>query len=309
MRDFDLTQLRTLVAVADTGSLSAAARVVFLSQSSVSEQLKKLEERAGQQLLDRSKSGCVATPAGEKLLGYARRMLALSEAALEDLQGRSLDGELRIGLSDYFLPREAARVLKRFGELHPRLRLHSSVLKSAIIEQGIDPSGELPLDIGVSVRFVSARGRHVAGGEALQGSMLLRREPLFWVMAADADIAASPPLPLVTVQGPCPLQQLMQHLLERAGIHYRTAFTVSGVAGLQLALAAGQGITCLNLSAINRGLRECPSEMRLPTLPQAEFRLTPPRAGEAPTVTEARVELAKLFRWHLEEPPKADPAR
>lgn len=309
MRDFDLNQLRTLVAVADTGSVSAAARAVFLSQSSVSEQLKKLEDRAGQQLLDRSKSGCVPTPAGEKLLGYARRMLALSEAALEDLQGRSLDGELRIGLSDYFLPREAARILKRFGELHPRLRLHSSVLRSAVIEQGIDPANELPLDIGVSVRFVNARGRHVAGGEALAGSKLLRREPLVWVMADDADIDSAPPFPLVTIQGPCPLQQLMQHLLERAGINYRNAYTVSGVAGLQLALSAGQGITCLNVSAISRGMRECPPEMRLPALPQAEFRLTPPRAAEALVVTEARGELAKLFKWHLEEPPKARPSR
>lgn len=57
-RGFDLTQLRTFVAVAESGSISAAAERVFLSQSSVSEQLKKLEERAGQPLFVRSKQGC-----------------------------------------------------------------------------------------------------------------------------------------------------------------------------------------------------------------------------------------------------------
>ena len=72
-RGFDLGQLRTFVAVAEAGTVSAAAERVFLSQSSVSEQLKKLEERAGQPLFVRSKQGVTATPAGAKLLDHARR--------------------------------------------------------------------------------------------------------------------------------------------------------------------------------------------------------------------------------------------
>ena len=64
MAGFDLDQLRTLVAVLDAGSLTAAAPRVFLSQSSVSEQMRKLEERAGQPLLLRGKNGVTATPAG-----------------------------------------------------------------------------------------------------------------------------------------------------------------------------------------------------------------------------------------------------
>ncbi|MFT4268248.1 MAG: LysR family transcriptional regulator, partial [Xenophilus sp.] len=74
MQDFDLAQLRTFVAVADAGSLTAAAPRVFLSQSAVSEQLRKLEERAGHPLLVRGKSGAVPTPAGERLLAHARRL-------------------------------------------------------------------------------------------------------------------------------------------------------------------------------------------------------------------------------------------
>lgn len=62
MSGFDLDQLRTLVAVLEAGSLTAAAPKVFLSQSSVSEQMRKLEERAGQPLLIRGKAGVIATP-------------------------------------------------------------------------------------------------------------------------------------------------------------------------------------------------------------------------------------------------------
>ena len=130
-RGFDLTQLRTFVAVAESGSVSAGAERVFLSQSSVSEQLKKLEERAGQPLFVRSKQGVCATPAGNRLLDHARRILAMSEAAFEDLQGRSLDGELRIAITDYYRPHDIARILKTFSEQHPRLKLHVTVMPSA----------------------------------------------------------------------------------------------------------------------------------------------------------------------------------
>ncbi|KAG1182559.1 hypothetical protein G6F35_015567 [Rhizopus arrhizus] len=102
MSGFDLDQLRTLVAVLDSGSLTAAAPKVFLSQSSVSEQMRKLEDRAGQPLLVRGKAGVAATPAGERLLAHARAILALSDEAYRDLRGVALRGELRLCITDYF---------------------------------------------------------------------------------------------------------------------------------------------------------------------------------------------------------------
>jgi len=292
MRDFDLTQLRTLVAVAEAGSVSAAAERVFLSQSTVSEQLKKLEERAGQPLLLRGKKGTTPTPAGDKLLGYARKMLALSEAAFEDLQGRALDGELRIAITDYYRPGDIARVLKRFAELHPRLRLHVSIMKSAIIEDGAD-TGDF--DIGMSMRLVGTDGRHIAGGE-LQGTVV-RREPLAWVASAEhAGLPSERPLPLVTLPASCTLQRFVVAHLERYKLPYLISHTASGVAGLQLALSAGLGVSCLNASAIGAGLVECPADIGLPPLPMAEFRLLPPTPGESRLVSDARDALAALFK-------------
>ncbi|MBW8837014.1 MAG: LysR family transcriptional regulator, partial [Burkholderia sp.] len=151
-RGFDLTQLRTFVAVAESGSVSAGAERVFLSQSSVSEQLKKLEERVGQPLFVRSKQGVSATPAGSRLLEHARRIIAMSEAAFEDLQGRSLDGELRIAITDYYRPHDIARILKTFSEQHPRLKLHVTVLPSAVIDS--HAADDASFDIGLSLRLV-----------------------------------------------------------------------------------------------------------------------------------------------------------
>lgn len=293
MREFDLTQLRTFTAVVEAGSISAAAKNIFLSQSSVSEQLKKLEERAGQPLLLRGKKGTLPTPAGDKLLGYARKMLALSDAALEELQGRALDGELRIAITDYFRPSEIARILKRFAEQHPRLRLHVTILKSAMIESAIDDG---QFDIGLSMRMVGADGKPIAGGAAPLPGTVVRREALVWAVAEGIAQDMAQPLPLVVLPADCALQRFVQALLERHKIEYSISHSASGVAGLQLALSAGLGVSCVNESAIGADIVECPAEMQLPPLPVAEFLLLPARHGEPQLVSDARAVLVKLFK-------------
>src|ERR1700752_550077 len=104
MRGFETDQLRTFVAVADSGSLSAAAPRLFLSQSSVSEQLRKLEERAGMPLLRRGRPGAALTGAGRRPAGPARQVPGPQEAALQELRGHTLEGELRLAVTDYFRP-------------------------------------------------------------------------------------------------------------------------------------------------------------------------------------------------------------
>lgn len=291
-RAFDLNQLRTFVMVAEAGSVSAGAERVFLSQSSVSEQLRKLEERAGQPLFLRSKQGVTATPAGAKLLDHARRILAMSEAALEDLQGRSLDGELRIAITDYYRPHDIARVLKTFSEQHPRLRLHVTVMPSAVIDSHAD--GDASFDIGLSLRLVTPGNRRVAVGARSTGKVV-RRERLLWVSAVDAEPHVTAPYPLVLLPSTCQLQRFVVKLLDERKVPYLISHSASGVAGLQLALKAGLGISCLNESSIGPGVVACPPGSGLPALPAVEFHLLPGRAGESQLVANAREALTRLF--------------
>lgn len=291
-RAFDLNQLRTFVMVAEAGSVSAGAERVFLSQSSVSEQLRKLEERAGQPLFLRSKQGVTATPAGAKLLDHARRILAMSEAALEDLQGRSLDGELRIAITDYYRPHDIARVLKTFSEQHPRLRLHVTVMPSAVIDASAD--GDATFDIGLSLRLVTPGNRRVAVGARSTGKVV-RRERLLWVCAVDVEPHMTAPYPLVLLPSTCQLQRFVVKLLDERKVPYLISHSASGVAGLQLALKAGLGISCLNESSIGPGVVACPPGVGLPALPAVEFHLLPGRAGESPLVANAREALTRLF--------------
>jgi DNA-binding transcriptional LysR family regulator len=298
-RGFDLAQLRTFIAVTEAGSVSGGAERVFLSQSSVSEQLKKLEERIGQPLFTRSKQGVAATPAGAKLLDHARRIVALCDAAYDDMLGRSLDGELRLAITDYYRPHDVAEILRRFASQHPRLRLHVTVLPSAVIDSSIDDNA---YDIGLSLRIVDdAAKRHAASADAggtAGRSTIVRREKLVWVGATQTlreDGPPAPPFPLVLLPPTCQLQRHVVKLLDTKRIPYLISHSASGVAGLQLALKAGLGISCLNESSLGAGLIPCPASLGLPALPAAEFHLLPARPGEAEHVTNARAALADLL--------------
>lgn len=287
MSHFDLDQLRTFIAVADAGSLTAGAPRVFLSQSAVSEQLRKLEERAGHTLLLRAKAGVTPTAAGERLLAHARRLLALSEAAWRDLRGVALQGELRLAVTDYFRPLELSRLLARLGEQHPGVRLHVTVQKSGEIEAGY-ARGDF--DVGLSMRLAGP-----AGAAAKSGGTALRREALAWMAAPGVRPVRGEPLRLLALPDTCSLHQFTVGLLSRRRVPYSVVHLASGVAGLQSALAAGLGVACLNESSLCPGVARLAEPHGLPALPRASFHLLPPRAGESDFVQRARALLAAHF--------------
>ncbi len=286
MSGFDLDQLRTLVAVLDAGSLTAAAPKVFLSQSSVSEQMRKLEDKAGQPLLVRGKTGVRATPAGQRLLAHARTILALSDEAYRDLRGVALRGELRLCITDYFRPGDVARLLRRLNEQYPQVRLHVTIMKSGAIEAAYE-RGEI--DVGISM-VIQERG----AARGLANGALLRREPLLWMAAEGALPPLAEPLPLLALPETCALRQYVERLLSRRSLPYVVSHEASGVAGLQLAVAAGLGVACLNESALGAGMARLQAP-GLPVLPSVEFRLLAARPGESEFVGLAREAIVKAM--------------
>jgi DNA-binding transcriptional LysR family regulator len=290
MQSFDIEQLKTLVAVVEAGSLTAAAPVVFLSQSAVSEQMRKLEERAGQSLLTRSKAGVTPTPAGLRLIGHARGILALSDEAFRDLRGESLQGELRLAVTDYFRPGELTRLLSRLGESYPQVRLNVSVLKSGAIEAGY-ARGEF--DVGLSMRIAGQAAGSKSDEQAR--TAVLRRESLAWMGAEGRRCKRDEPLRLLVLPDTCSLHQFTVKLLRQRGVPYVVAHVASGVAGLQSALAAGLGVACLNESALCEGVARLAAPHGLPALPRVAFHFLSARRGETEFVTRAR----ELLTSHL----------
>lgn len=278
MHGFDLAQLRTFLAVAEAGSLTAAAPQVFLSQSAVSEQMRKLEEAVGQTLLLRSKSGVVLTPAGQRLQVHAQRLLDVAEHAWRDLRGTMLQGQVRLGVTDYFKPQALTALLARLAQAHPRMRLQVQVGKSAEVEAAWS-QGALDLALTMAVG---------AAADAADGIAVLHTEPLVW--AAQAGMATDGPdgLPLVVLPPGCALHQLSQRLLRAQGVAYEVMHQASGVAGLQAAVAAGLGVACLNQSALLEGMVALPAGCGLPALPPVQFQLLPLRAEATPLLAQVR---------------------
>ncbi|MGR3433997.1 MAG: LysR family transcriptional regulator [Shimia sp.] len=123
-RNLDLTSLRSFVTVADLGGVTRASGALHLTQSAVSMQLKRLEEALGVGLLDRTNRSVALTAAGEQLLGYARRMLALNDEALARMTDDGFEGEIVLGVPHDIVMPLIPQVLQRFATEYPRMKVN-----------------------------------------------------------------------------------------------------------------------------------------------------------------------------------------
>lgn len=156
-RNLDLTSLRSFVAIADAGGVTRAAGFLNLTQSAVSMQIKRLEEMLDVELLDRTARKVALTPAGEQLLGYARRMLALNDEIFGRLTHSSYEGEVVLGVPHDVVYPVIPQVLKQFAKDFPKMKVtllssFTRVLKAQFArgecdvilttEETVDPEGE-----------------------------------------------------------------------------------------------------------------------------------------------------------------------
>ena len=168
----DLRRLEIFAKVAELGSFSRAAEALFLTQPTVSEHIRSLEEELGVQLLDRLGRGTTPTRAGQLLLGYAQRMLALgreARQAMDRFQGRVL-GELVVGGStipgEYVLPELVGRFKRKYPEISICLLIGSSRqvtewLEESRVEVGV--VGARPA--GRALAVVAPDGGRAGGGD------------------------------------------------------------------------------------------------------------------------------------------------
>ncbi|MEC9369629.1 MAG: LysR family transcriptional regulator, partial [Pseudomonadota bacterium] len=163
----DTDHLRTLVAIAESGSFTRAADEVNKTQAAVSMQMRRLEESVGRRLFNKAGRTNRLTPEGEHLLEYARRIISLNNEALSILTEPELSGFVRIGTPDDYAERFLPQIFARFARTHPLVEVEISCQGSTSLFQEIQ-QGNLDLAI---VTHMDADSR----GE------VIRREQLFWV--------------------------------------------------------------------------------------------------------------------------------
>lgn len=151
-----LTQLSYILAVDRYRSFSKAAKAVFVSQPTLSMQLKKLEEELGVPIFDRSRQPVVPTPAGEQLIAQARVVLNEADKLTElvqETQGE-LSGELRLGIIPTISPYLLHRFLARFVEAHPKVQLSVEEVQTS---QMVELLRQDLLDVGIAATPLNER--------------------------------------------------------------------------------------------------------------------------------------------------------
>jgi len=238
--DLDIDALRAFTAIVDSGGFTAAGGRLGRTQSAVSVKIKRLEAQLGRQLFERTSRSLSLTHAGATLLAYARRMLELNDESVRAITAPPVAGEMRVGISEYFQPREIAAMLALFAQRYPRAMLDVRIGLSRHLKQAL-AEGEIELAIG-----------RIEGGERAPAFW---REPLHWACGLEASFEADQPLPMVVLSAGCVLRDHALILLNKKKRPWRLAMTTSGMTGLLAALEAGLGVSILPASMLSPGLR------------------------------------------------------
>jgi LysR family hydrogen peroxide-inducible transcriptional activator len=241
--DLKLKDLRYLVAVADQRHFGRAAARCFVSQPTLSAQLKKLEQALGVQLVERAPNNVSLTPAGEEIVARARRIIEASDevVALARSQRDPLAGRLRVALlptiGPYLLPRVAPAIKKRLPRLELRLyeyqtapmleKLHGGELDVGILALPVDLPGLAARELYREAFTVALPERHRLAAHATVRIADLKDETL-----------------LLLEDGHCLRDQALE-VCSRVAVKDAQDFRATSLETLRQMVATGAGVTLL----------------------------------------------------------------
>lgn len=265
--DLDLDLLRGFVTVAERGGFTAAGQALGLTQSAISLKVKRLEDLLGGPVFLRGGKRVALTPEGETLLAYARRMLALNEEAVRRFVSPPVEGRLRLGVADHFVPRHLAPALARLSRTWPELRIEVEVGRSHELRARLARE-ELDLVLGKR-RDGETEGR------------VIFTEAVVWVAAPDFAPPSGRPLPLAMLPQGCMFRERGLAALARAGLASEVVYTSPSLMGVAAAAEAGFAASVMGRTGLPEGLVELD---HLPPLGTAEMCLFGDAAGQSPVV-------------------------
>lgn len=234
MQKMDIDALQALCAIEDTGGVTRAAERLALSQSAVSHKIRRLEDRLGRSLLARRAGGPVFTADGFRLLGYARRILALHDEAMLSLSSRPLKGALRLGMTEDTTTSDLSRILGRFARLHPEVAVRTHVAQSLTLEAELERD-----DIDLAILQVF---RH----RVRETDLILAEDSLHWVKSPDLRLEAGRPVPFLAYDEACFYRQWATDPARSFKGDLATVLTCPSSAGIVSGVLAGLGVALLN---------------------------------------------------------------
>lgn len=267
IKDIDTSILRAFIAVAETGSVTSAARLLNRTQAAVSQQIKRLEQHFDVELFHREHKRVALGPDGERLLGPAQRMLSMNDEIWGMMTTPSFQGEVRLGLPSDLVAAYAPMILRRFNSAWPHVRVSIETGNSEALVEALD-NGKLDLTLTTDMQTTRA-------------CETLYRDRLVWIGAPGTAAHRQRPLP-ITIGGvncrfrPCTLESLM-----RAGIEWRMVIEITNHEAMCAPVTAGLAVTALLVDSVPAHLEIIDPEQGLPALPEFDINLHMPRNGSS----------------------------
>lgn len=237
----DLDQLKTFLAIADTGSFTRASDIVHRTQSAVSMQMRKLEERLGKPLFEKDGRTNRLTEDGERLTVYARRLVQLNNETMAAFDESRLEGHVRIGTPDDYAERFLPEIIGRFMRSNPKVEL------TVICEPTYNLIEEIrkgALDIALITRT-----------DMDNAAEIVRREPLLWVSSAAHDIHLEAVLPLALGRPSCKWRERAVNVLGSMNREHKILFNSWSATVIAAAVLSGQAVSVLPECALRPGMR------------------------------------------------------
>ncbi|KJS10538.1 MAG: LysR family transcriptional regulator [Hoeflea sp. BRH_c9] len=256
----DIDLLRAFATVHQAGGFSQAADILGRSQPAISLQIKRLEERVGGQVFERTSArGIPLTPTGVTLMDYARQIIALHDEAMARLTLPTFKTFVRLGileeLGNYRLP----AVLHSFAKVFPDAKLQVDVKLS----------NRLMLDMWQGRNDIIV----IAGETDVPNSFPLWSEQLVWVTSSAVPSPPREPVPLITLPDPCFYRKAAEKALSSAGQPWANVATSSTMAGIRASVIAGIGVTAMGKTEVTEGLRIMGADSGLPRLSDANVMI------------------------------------
>ncbi len=274
----DLDAVRAFVRIAELESFTRAAEAMRTTQAAVSLKLKRLEERLGCRLFERTPRYVQLSPRGAAFLDHARDLLEAHDRALASLsQGRQ---RIAIGISDHVAGPELPALIARMNAQDPQLVIEIRIGSSGDLLQSFD---RRELDT-VIVRLHADRN----------DGQLLTEEQFGWFAAPSWQHRADEPLPIATMAEPCGVRALAGQLLDAAGVPWTEIFVGGGVTAVAAAVMAGLGVAALSPRMVPFGAVDVGPRLGLPALPRLPVVLHTRVRGER--AREALAGLSAAFR-------------
>jgi DNA-binding transcriptional LysR family regulator len=255
----DVDHLRTFIAIAETGSFTKAAEVVNKTQSAVSMQMKRLEERIERPIFSRDGRASKLSEDGQRLLDYARRIIKLNVETLAAFSDGELSGRVRLGVPDDYADRYLPEIMARFSRAYPGVELTVICEPSVDLLDRVD-ANEIDLAI-------------VTNCESKRATENFRRERLLWVTSNRHPTHMEERLPLALGRPTCSWRRTAVERLESVGRPYRILYSSSNAGAVAAAVLSGLAVSVLAESGLRPGMRVLSAADGFPELPACRVGL------------------------------------